>query len=138
MKPIEIFIPGVPVGKGRPRMTRGGIAYTPARTRAAERRIAAALAAARLVVTPLEGPLDVMLDFRLPVPQSWPVKRREMALNGVLSATTRPDLDNLIKLVYDACNGRLWEDDKQIVSATAKKRYAASPGVHIMVRCLYD
>ena len=36
---IKFTVPGVPVGKGRPRFTRGGHAYTPEKTAAFEEKV---------------------------------------------------------------------------------------------------
>ena len=36
---IQFTVPGVPVGKGRPRFTRGGHAYTPEKTAAFEEKV---------------------------------------------------------------------------------------------------
>ena len=47
--------------------------------------------------------------------------------------TGRPDLDNLIKALTDACNGIVWRDDAQIVRLMAEKRYSEQPGASISV-----
>lgn len=39
-KKLTIVIDGVPVPKGRPRFTKAGVAYTPAKTRAYEKQAA--------------------------------------------------------------------------------------------------
>ena len=36
----------------------------------------------------------------------------------------RSDIDNYIKSVYDSLNGKLWEDDSQIVVAYCSKQWA--------------
>lgn len=38
--------------------------------------------------------------------------------------TTKPDIDNLLKLVLDAANGIVWWDDGQVVQTTVTKLYA--------------
>lgn len=48
----------------------------------------------------------------------------------------RPDIDNLIKLVLDAGNGILWEDDVQVVSLIANKVYGVAERVGIEVMTL--
>lgn len=39
---------------------------------------------------------------------------------------TKPDLDNLVKLVLDACNGIAYVDDGQVVDVRARK-WATGP-----------
>lgn len=49
--------------------------------------------------------------------------------------TTRPDLDNLMKLFKD-CMTHLgyWKDDSYVVIEHAEKRYAADPGIEVEVK----
>lgn len=116
---LVLEIPMDPVAKGRPRIsTVGGrpIAFTPQETRTAERFMAAF---ARIYMNEnkrqvLIGALSVEATFWLRKPKS--VKR--------LVPTTKPDLDNYIKML-DAFNGILWEDDSQIFAITASKKYCA-------------
>jgi Holliday junction resolvase RusA-like endonuclease len=39
----------------------------------------------------------------------------------------RADIDNYLKAIFDSLNGKLWEDDKQIISVYATKQWA-QPG----------
>jgi Holliday junction resolvase RusA-like endonuclease len=126
-----ITIPGVPVPKGRPRMTREGRTYTPTTTKDAEDAVRWVLRGA--FQEPLTGPLGVELAFYLRTPRSWSKKRRKQAENA--PHTTRPDLDNLVKL-FDAGNGTAWVDDGQIAELRAVKRYSEEPRTEITVRCL--
>jgi len=41
----------------------------------------------------------------------------------------KPDLDNLVKMVADACNGLLWLDDSQIIDLRCYKFYSATPQI---------
>lgn len=119
-EPVTIILNEKPIGKGRPRFTRRGHAYTPATTRAYEKRLAAA-AEQSFFARPLQGPLAVKLLAQLPVPKSWSQKKREAALRGEI-APGKPDIDNLIKTL-DALNGIVWEDDAQIAHIYARKVY---------------
>lgn len=133
---ISFTIPGVPVAKGRPRLTtRGGFAraYTPGKTRAYEADAAVVAAGAMGPNAPAEGALALALDVRLPVPPSWPSKRRLSALEGLTRPCGRPDIDNYAKALCDALNGIVWHDDAQVVRLTAEKRYSDDPGVGVVV-----
>jgi len=46
------------------------------------------------------------------------------------------DIDNLAKLVLDALNGIIWEDDKQIVKLLAEKKYAEKEEIRIFAKII--
>lgn len=98
-------IPGEPVSKERPRVTtsRGGksITYTPKKTRAAEVVIGWEVVSQNLGIA-----MDAELDFRVDV-------------LFVSKSNKRRDIDNMIKLVLDALNGVVYEDDSQVVEIHA-------------------
>lgn len=131
--PIAIRITGNPVSKGRPRMTKTGVAFTPAKTRKWEAD-ARVIARQRMFGREqFECPVRVMVIAAFPVPVSWPSWKREAAEAGQIGMTGRPDLDNLAKIVTDACNGIVYRDDSQIVEMTSSKRYAREAFVEIIV-----
>ena len=112
-----------PVGKGRPRFTRDGHAYTPERTRRFEAEVRAAaldfmtrMGAGRI---PVDEPISVHVVACFGIPSSWPKRKKESAA----SLIPRIDVDNILKSVLDAMNGVLFEDDRQVVKAVAEKRY---------------
>lgn len=116
-------IMGTPTPKGRPRMTRTGRSYTPAKTKRAERAVRI-LSAAYAPSAPLSGRLSVDLAFFFEPAKSWSKKKRAAALAGELAHVTRPDIDNLIKLALDSLNGLAWIDDTQIDEIRATKGYS--------------
>lgn len=73
------------------------------------------------------GCFRVKLAFYIPVPQSWPESRRNLALWGLEECTSKPDFDNLEKFVLDCCNGVLIPDDRMIVSACTFKAWGLKP-----------
>jgi crossover junction endodeoxyribonuclease RusA len=97
---LHMEIPGDPVAKGRPRMTRQGRTYTPEKTREAEKALRE-----RLVRTYTDLPVQ------------WPV-----GVEVIFHCATarRTDGDNLFKLVTDSMNGLVYEDDSQIVEWTCR------------------
>ena len=66
------------------------------------------------------------------MPKSWSGKRKDAALHGFERPTVAPDWDNIGKCL-DALNGIVWQDDKQIVSATVEKVYGQLPRIEIEV-----
>jgi Holliday junction resolvase RusA-like endonuclease len=129
---IVVTIPGAPVAKGRPRMTRTGRAYTPAKTRAAEGYMRHAISA-QAGQPMLEGPLSVEVTAMLPIPASWSKAKQHAAQTGALRPTGKPDGDNLAKSICDAANGLLWKDDGQIVRLLVSKTYSSKPGTVLTV-----
>ena len=80
-----------------------------------------------------ETVLQADINAYYPIPQSFSKKKRDAALNGVLRPTTKPDCDNIIKVVLDALNGVAYYDDKQIVSVSCNKYYGERGYLHIKV-----
>lgn len=129
--PVVINVPGAPQGKARPIFTDGR-AITSRKTSSYETGIKWAARVAMVGREMLEGPLHVDIAAYMPVPASWPKKKREQALSWKLFPTGKPDLDNIIKGV-DGLNEIVFKDDAQIVSTTARKVYSDSPSLIIIV-----
>lgn len=131
--PVTIIIDGVAVAKGRPRMTRRGFAYTPAKTRAYEAhgRLAAQLAMDGR--PPIAGAVKLTARIELPVPASWSKKRRAAAITGDIRPTSKPDIDNYVKAAADALNGIVVVDDSQIVDLDVSKRYGVDPKLVLQI-----
>lgn len=139
MRKIEFFVPGAPVGKGRPRAARRGagvVMFTPEKTAGYEALVAATASnAMRAEAGPLfAGPLEAVLEMRFPVPASWSKAKRARALAGVEWRTSKPDADNVAKAILDACNGVVFRDDSQVVILIATKAFSEEPGVRVVIR----
>jgi Holliday junction resolvase RusA-like endonuclease len=109
--PVTIRVPGVPVAKGRPLVTKRGT-FTPLKTRKAEAALRAAAKVAMADLAPFKGPIGVHFTAHFTKAKSSKFKHKTM----------KPDLDNLIK-IQDALNGICWDDDSQIVTIIAAKCY---------------
>lgn len=134
--PLVLCLAGEPVGKGRPKFsTRGGFAraITPEKTRRYEDLLRAQAQVETRLAIPVTGPLEVEVIARFPIPPSWSKKRQEMARQGTLRPTKKPDADNLLKCL-DALNQVVWVDDSQIVSAKITKVYAEVPCLIVTIR----
>jgi Holliday junction resolvase RusA-like endonuclease len=126
-QPVTVVVDGVAVAKGRPRFVRKtGVAFTPAHVRKYESAARFAASVAMDGRPPLSGPVRLELLIVLPIPTSWSRKRRLAAIGGLIHPTSRPDLDNYIKLC-DALNAIVVIDDSQIVEVRARKRYGEAP-----------
>lgn len=136
---IRFTVPGAPQGKGRPRVgTIGGHArmFTPQKTVAYEGFIALQAQIAMAGHDLVDGPVEVRMFIACPVPASWSQKKQRAALDGQHFPTTKPDTDNVVKAVFDACNGVVWRDDVQVVDLVLRKRYSAQPRVEVEISSL--
>jgi Holliday junction resolvase RusA-like endonuclease len=68
-----------------------------------------------------------------PIPASWSLKKQAQAEAGLILPTTKPDTDNVVKAIFDACNGVVWRDDVQAVDLSLRKRYSRSPCVKVWI-----
>ena len=119
---------GEPKGKARPRFTRKGRTYTPSETKRYEQTIKDAALKAAMVQGWVKSdvPLVLHIGAWFAIPKSWSKKKREQAEIGNLYPTTKPDADNIAKVICDAPNDIAYNDDKQIVQCVIRKRYCRS------------
>lgn len=131
---MKFEILGEPVAKGvvRGRITsKGFIGFKPAKTRNAMADIRQQLIAQLPEgFKPFQGPLKAIVVFRRTMPASIPKCRRATA-----KPFTRPDMDNYLKLLWDACNTVIIEDDAQIVELVASKTYGL-PGITVELEAM--
>ena len=129
---VAFTVPGKPVPKARPRVTKFGT-YTPAKT--ANYHAAVQLAASQAMHDrpPLDGPQSLRMVVYVACPSSWSHKRKAEAYCGDIAATKKPDLDNVVKAIKDACNGIVWTDDSVVTRIDANKQYDEVPRVEVYV-----
>ena len=131
---ILIELLGHPKGKGRPRMTKTGIAYTPKETRDYEGTLR--VQAMRIMQgqsrNPFQGALRVQVTAHMAIPRSWAKWLQGAAKDGLVHPTTRPDADNIVKML-DGLNGVVWRDDAQIVDVRVLKLYSERPRLVVEV-----
>jgi Holliday junction resolvase RusA-like endonuclease len=125
-------VEGDPVGKQRPRFSRGRT-YTPKKTVDYESLIASKASQAMGSSEPLETPVAIFIWISHAIPASYSKKRKEACLNG-LEWPKKPDLDNVAKVFLDAMNGIVYKDDVQVVKLRVSKRYDTDSGVDVLVR----
>lgn len=133
---LTVQIPGPVIGKGRPRFVRAtGRAHTPPATLSAENRIGWELRQA-YAGPPLDVALALRVLVQVAVPKSSTKKFRERALAGLTAPISKPDLDNIVKLIGDSGNGVVWTDDSRIAEIHVRRQYAEAPSITITIeRC---
>lgn len=126
---VSLIIPGKPLGKQRPRITRFGVAYTPTQTVNYETLVKQLYIINKL--PKIEGYVEAEIVAYFPIPKSVSKKQRQMMLNNEVLPSVKPDCDNIIKIILDALNKLAYDDDKQVVNLSFRKFYSDDPRVEI-------
>jgi Holliday junction resolvase RusA-like endonuclease len=141
-KPVVVVeLPGPPRGQGRPRSRiatkKGGdqfvAVYKDAESRSYEAMLRYAAQQAMAGRPPYEHPLNVRVTAFMPVPDSWSDRQKRLALQGARRPSGRPDADNILKAILDACNRIVWVDDARIVKLLIEKHYDERPRLRMEV-----
>ena len=134
---MYLVIFGVPIGKGRPRVTtRGGFAraYTPQRTANYESLVVDSYYKQIPSRYQLEGPIEASIEAYFPIPSGTSKKNKLLMLDNKIMHTHKPDIDNIEKSVLDALNEKAYKDDSLIVRVKAEKFYSDIPRVEIRLK----
>lgn len=126
-----IIVPGHPVAKGRPRFGKGRT-RTPEKTAKHERHIRDCFMQVKQREL-IEGPIRLTITFSMRIPESWSKKKKLSAVVGDIRPTSKPDIDNLVKMI-DALNGLAFKDDSQIVEVKAVKKYGTPETIILIER----
>lgn len=133
---VYFVIPGAPVGKGRPRFARRGnfvSTFTPEKTAIYENLVKVKAQEAMSGRQMIEGPVKVSLRIVFTTPSRWSQKKKREAIDGLILPISKPDIDNVLKGIMDACNKIVFKDDNQAVEVHVAKRYSETPCVHVQV-----
>ncbi len=76
-------------------------------------------------------PIKMKIEAYFAIPKSFSKVKQSQALEGKLLPLTKPDADNIAKIICDALNDVAYKDDTQIVELAIIKRYAMEPKVKI-------
>lgn len=78
-------------------------------------------------------PINMQIEVYFAPPTSVSKKKTDAMLQDVIKHTKKPDLDNIIKCITDGLNRIAYDDDKQIVSLSATKKYARNSYVRVTI-----
>ena len=110
-----------PFSKPRPRVTIKGT-YMPKAYNESRKTLKGLYGASRYRHIDFKGKaVSVKIIFCFDIPKSW---TKKMKANPDHRRIVK-DIDNLSGGVFDALNGVAWDDDKDIVSLSAEKRYCS-------------
>ena len=128
---ISFVVPGSVVPWARAR-GEGSARFTPVRQRSYAGVIRASAWQAMRAQKPLDEPLELRVLAVWPWPTSLSAKRRAPGVSTCKA--TKPDADNVLKIVKDACTGIVWTDDARVAVLRAAKLYSDRPGLMVTVR----
>lgn len=129
-KTIRFIVPVKPVGKARPRFTRrangkGIRSYNAQVTEEGEILLhCMAIWGDR---PPITGAFMISGEFVFARPKSHFGTGRnsgKLKPSAPLYHTSKPDVDNILKIILDALQGIIFMDDSQCIRADCRKRYA--------------
>lgn len=128
---------GAPIGKRRPRFsTIHGYAQAikPKEDVIYENLVKITFQAAKSEGYDLyDKPIRMTIEAQFSVPKSFSKRKAVVASEGGIRPLTKPDVDNIAKIICDALNGIAYKDDTQIVALTVSKKYAVEPKVIVTV-----
>ena len=132
MREINFTVVGKVRGKARPRFARAtGRAYTTKDDKIYEQMVREAYNGSESFLD-TSNPLRAEIDVYHKVPKSYSKKRRLQCLTGG-RPTSKPDLDNIAKVILDSNNGILYKDDSQISELLVRKFYTEEED-HVKVK----
>ena len=117
---MKFVIPGKPEGKGRPRFTKFGKVYTPKKTADYEN-----LCKQIYIISggkKSERPISMRIDAYFAFQKKMPLNSEKILERDILN-TSKPDVDNIGKIIMDSLNGVAYKDDKQVVELHVYKHF---------------
>jgi Holliday junction resolvase RusA-like endonuclease len=138
IKTITLTISGKPMGKGRPKFRSTGKyvqTYTPTETANYENLV-------RLCYMQQYGnnlafgddeELEARITAYYDIPKSYSKKKTQQAICNAINPITKPDTDNIAKIILDSLNSVAYHDDSRVVNLVVKKRYSDNPRVEVTI-----
>ena len=133
---IKFTVDGEPKGKGRPRFRSFGkfvTTYTDAKTKSLETNIRNTYLGYGFDSNLEENiPVDIDIKFYMPIPKSLSEKKKKELIDQ--PHTKKPDIDNMLKSVYDGLNKAAFADDSQVYCSSNEKLYSLNPRTEVTLR----
>ena len=138
---IKFVVMGDPKGKQRPRVCKingHSVTYTPKQTVEYEKLVKASCRAASRVYFEKDIPLEVKIIAYFAIPKRTSKNVKKLMLEGRILPTKKPDGDNIIKIILDALNGEVYNDDAQICRIYFEKKYADISCVKVQIKDIME
>ena len=131
MKSISFTIYAPVQGKARPRFTKTGHVYMDPKTKEYERLVRDTYLASG--GQKFDGAVRMEMTCRYMVPKSASNTKKANMLARKIVPQTKPDADNIAKIIMDALNGAAYEDDKNVTSLHIEKIYGMESSVTVTI-----
>jgi Holliday junction resolvase RusA-like endonuclease len=122
-------------GASRPRTTKRGHIYQPPK----DKDYKLLLQTDIMFSLPKEyrlhtGPVSIDIQYYVPLPKSANSLTKQLAQTGAYVPLSKPDVDNVSKLILDSMNGLVFYDDAQVTKLCIEKYYTTStPYIQVKV-----
>jgi Holliday junction resolvase RusA-like endonuclease len=127
-----------PMGKERPRLfvNKNGkqVVFTPNKTRSYERILGKTAEFAMDVNNVKKFPITEPLIIYVKIYHNFPKEDKSFTDFPVIT----PDIDNVLKIVFDGLNGICYEDDCQICEVVAVRRFSEKPRISVKIESLLE
>lgn len=136
---IKFTYHGEAVGKGRPRYAKRRNyvhTYTPEKTKNFEDALRFEFMSSNCEAMPVydrDMTLEANILIGVSIPKSYSKKKQALCRDRFIAPAKKPDIDNIVKSIFDALNGYAFADDVQIVKVRAEKVYAEEPFVEVEI-----
>lgn len=131
---MKFVVEGKPFGKQRPRSGLHGF-YTPRKTHDYEDQIAWEYKKAGGIYYG-KSLFSVKLKVFHSIPTSFSKKKTKECEEWLIRPTKKPDVDNVLKAVFDALNKVCWYDDAYVIFAQEEKYYSTNPRVEVEIEII--
>jgi Holliday junction resolvase RusA-like endonuclease len=141
MNETKIIVSGKPIAKKRPRFVRKGNFVSTYNDQLTEEGRFILDVKQQYNLPLIDGPISINLTFVMPRPKAHFGTGRNaggLKTSAPKYHTKKPDIDNLVKFVFDCLNGIVWVDDAQIITLFARKIYGVDPVTIIMVESDFE
>lgn len=127
-------VEGKVVGKERPRVNMyTGRVYTPQRTKEYEMLVQQSFRVKYPQYKMMENRVGIEIVAYIKVPKGTSKINTSKMLNGEISPTKKPDVDNIAKSVLDAMNKFVINDDNQVIKISVEKKYDIEDKTYIRI-----
>lgn len=118
-------IEGKIIGKERPRVNLNtGTVYTPNKTKDYENYIRQIFKIKYPNFEMITSRVSINIIAYIGISKSISKKDKEKVLNDEMSPIKKPDIDNIAKVILDALDGFVLQNDKQVTKMSVEKRYS--------------